>query len=107
MRASLRGARTQAALWRNFLLKFNIPKNLWKAGFSAGGGKAEMVVECFCRGKHLEAGRRCPRNLILETANSNLGRPIVSLYFLLRLKTSWRLSTWEERPLLKMRISSM
>ena len=35
-----KGARNQAAPWRNFLWKLSIPKNLWRAGLSGGGGKA-------------------------------------------------------------------
>ena len=78
MRASVRGARMQAAPQRNFLLKIIIPKNLWKASLSDSTGKAEMVVECLWKGKHQVAERRCPRNSILDTANSYLGSPILS-----------------------------
>ena len=35
---------------------------------SDGGGKAEMVAECFNRGKHPKAKRRWPRNIDLENS---------------------------------------
>ena len=73
---------------------------------SEGEGTTEMVTDCFCRGKQPEAERRWPKNSILETANSHLGRPIVRLCFLQRKKTSRRFSTWEESSFLKMRMSS-
>ena len=41
LRAAVRGARTPAPPRGNFLQKFNIPKNLWRAGLSEGEGKAK------------------------------------------------------------------
>ena len=72
----------------------NISSNLWRAGLSEGGGKVEMVAECFMRGEHPEAKRRCPRNSILETAKSPLGRLMVRPRFRQRQKNPM----WEEDP---------
>ena len=66
-----------------------------------------MVAGCFSKGKHPEVDSKWPRNTILETANLHLGRPNVRPCCQQRQKTSRRQSTWEERSLLKMRISSM
>ena len=53
-----------------------------------------------------ETLEQCCSNSILETANSHLGSPIIHPCFWQRRKTSWRLSTWEDRSRLKMRMLS-
>ena len=40
---------------------------------SEDGGKVEMVVKCLVEGEQLVAERRCPKKLILDTANSHMG----------------------------------
>ena len=55
----------------------SIPRNLWSAGLSECGGKAEIAVECLAKGEHWVVERRCLKNLILKPANSHLGKPIV------------------------------
>ena len=48
---------------------------------SEGEGKAEMAAKCFSMGEQPEVERRLPRNSILETTNSHLGRPIMRFMF--------------------------